>query len=466
MRSRARSSPPGDPSPALPSLDQQPIVRAAAWRAAIFGFFTTASVTGFGLGRASAQELDVNDGLISETIASRDRLKTYDNIKKYGAERIVDRERAEPEGLRAGNYLIFPSIGAAVVFDNNIFASGVDRQSDIRSELTPTLTFKSQFPRHVLDLSLGGRIVNYLEHSDQDYASGFADLKGALHFDAAHTLSASLLGALEHEERQDSTASQFAAGPVPVWHDRASVGITRDVGRLYGTLSGAYETWSFQNVAATTGGTLDQSFRDTDVYSGQLRAGYRISPGFDAVARGRVLRVLNEGDGRVSRTATGYELVAGLAMETSPLLRWQLVGGWGWRDFDQTNLSDLQSMLAEGQMQWLVSQRLTFYATLGRTISDQVAANGGGLVESKAEARLEYELWHNLVLSLAGVAALEEFKGVSRTDHVYSGKAGVEYWANKNWLFTFAYEHQVRDSSDDAFAMSRDKVSIGAKLRF
>lgn len=432
------------------------------------GLATGTSFSAFGPSRAFALDMDVNDGLITETVASRDRLKYYDNIKKYGAERVSDRDRAEfePIGIRAGNYLVFPSLGTTVVYDNNIFASNANKQADFRSELTPKIYFKSQLPRHVLDLSVGGKIVNHLDHQDQDYIDGYANLKGALHFDAAHTLSADVLTALEHEERQDVSASHLAAEPVPIWHNRASVGITRDVGRLYGTLSATRESWEFSDVKSLLGGTLAQSYRDTEIYSGQIKGGYRISPGYELIGRARVLRQLNDGDGKISRTGNGYEVLAGLAVESSPLLRWRILGGWGMREFDQADLANVQSLLAEGQVQWLVTQRLTFYANLARSISDQLSADGGGLVETKLDARLEYELWHNLVLTLGGAAAIDQFQGASRTDHVYSGRLGVEYWANKNWLFTFTYEHQIRESTDPAFDMTRDRVSVGAKLRF
>ncbi len=432
------------------------------------GLASGISCSAVNIGRAFALDLDVNDGLPTETVASRDRLKRYDNIKKYGAETIANRDRAEfePIGLRAGNYLIHPSLGAVVVYDNNIFAANANRQADVRSELTPNLVFKSQLPRHMLDLSLGGKIVSHLDHQDQDYANAYVNLKGALHFDAAHTLSADVLSAIEHEERQDISASHLAAEPVQVWHNRASVGITRDVGRLYGTLSATRESWEHADVKAIAGGMLAQGFRDTEVYSGQLRAGYRISPGYEIIGRVRGLRQLNDGNGSVSRTGNGYEALAGLSVETSPLLRWRLLGGWGYREFDQAGLDPVQSMLAEGQMTWLVTQTATFYATLSRAISDQLSADGGGLVETRLDARLDYELFHNLVLTLGASAAVEQFQGVSRTDHAYAGRIGIEYWANKNWLFTFGYEHQIRDSTDPSFEMTRDRFTVGAKLKF
>ena len=83
--------------------------------------------------KALALDLDGDMGLITETVASRDRLKSYDSIKLYGAERVADRNRQYvlPDGILAGNYLIFPSLGAAVVYDDNIFKSNADKRSDV-----------------------------------------------------------------------------------------------------------------------------------------------------------------------------------------------------------------------------------------------------------------------------------------------------------------------------------------------
>ena len=44
--------------------------------------------------KALALDLDGDMGLITETVASRDRLKSYDPIKLYGAERVADRDRS------------------------------------------------------------------------------------------------------------------------------------------------------------------------------------------------------------------------------------------------------------------------------------------------------------------------------------------------------------------------------------
>lgn len=419
--------------------------------------------------RAAALDLDSNAGLDTETVARRERDAHYDSSKRYGAEAVSDRSRKEftSEGIHAGSYYILPTIGAAVVYDDNILGNRTHRLSDAKTEITPEISFKSDLPRHKLDLSLGGKIVEYAEHTDQSYADGHAAASGALHFDAAHTLSAAVLTSLEHLEVTDPLLTRFAAEPAQVWHNKASVGITRDVGRLYGTVSGSFESWKYYDIRTYDGAAQSQSWRDLDAFSGQVSAGYRISPGFEAIARGRVTRYLNDGDGTTSGTGTGYEALAGLAFQASPVVRFHLLGGWGVRNYDQENLKSANSWIAEGELQWLVSQTVTFHATAERSILDQLASDGGGLVtQSKLTARLAYEIWHNLVLNMGTSVAEADFSANGRTDRTYVGRVGFDYYANKNWLFTFGYEHQIRDSTDVTYDFTRDRFTLGAKLRF
>lgn len=417
---------------------------------------------------AMALDLDADGGLITETVASRDRLRTYDNIKQYGAETVSSRDRAfvQPDGLRAGNYQIFPSIGTAVVFDDNLLGTNLERISDFRSEVTPQIKFQSQLPRHVLDLSLGGKIVNHLNQTDQDYASANARLDGALHFDHAHTISLNALAALEHEERSDITSPRDAGGPVEVHHSRLLGGFTRDVGRLYGTFSGGFERWDYQDTISGTGTPLDQDSRDLDVVSAQLKLGYRFSPGYEIVGKLRALKQWNRGDAVSDYDGIGYEAMAGVAFETNPLLRWRLLGGYGIREYEQASINSIASSLIEGQVQWLATQRMTIYGTASRSIVDRMGSELGGRVETLVRGKIEYELAHNLVATLDAELKDSDFIGVARQDRSWSARIGLDYYYTKNWLFTFGYEHQFRDSNDNDYDLTRNRFTVGAKLRF
>lgn len=415
-----------------------------------------------------ALNLDNEGGLITETVASRERLKDYDNIKRYGAERVSDRDRshAEPEGIRAGNYIVLPSLEDNLVWDDNLFRSDANRVSDFRNELTPEIKLQSHLPRHVLDLSLAGKIVSHFENTDQDYANLRGTLASALHFDHAHTLSFAALSALEHEERGELLTPLTAAEPVELLHNRASLGLTRDVGRLYGTLSGTFERWDYSDAKSLDGTLLDLDPRDTDQWVAQIKLGYRFSPGYELIGKVRGLRELNRGDDMVDRDAVGYEALAGVAFETNPLLRWRILGGYGVRDFDQSDLDTVGSALVEGQMQWLPTESITVYATLSHEIVTAHGLEDNGRTETTFLGKVEYELYHNLVLTADLEIKDADFFGVDRQDQLYAGRIGLEYFPNKLLSLSLAYEHAIRESTEDALDMTRNRVWVGAKLRY
>ena len=138
--------------------------------------------------------------------------------------------------------------------------------------------------------------------------------------------------------------------PVEVFYNKAAVGITRDVGRLYGTLSAAVEELEFlrQHVRSTASHSIWMGAIPR-LYSTQLRVGYRISPGYDlSASSARSRRSIP-----ATRSTTGLpglsKRMAGLAFETNPLLRWRMLGGFGVRDYEQAGMENLATSLMEAR---------------------------------------------------------------------------------------------------------------------
>lgn len=435
-------------------------------RSALVGLSSAMAIVALGVNRALAVDLSSEDGLITETIATRERMARWDDAKPAAAADGVP-DAFKPTGVKAGNFRVLPSLGALVIYDDNIFASNLDRRADLRTELTPEVKIRSDFSRHELDLSLGGKIVTFLENSDQNYENVYASARGALHFDHAHTLSAEALSSIEHEERHDVTASRFASGPVEIFHNRATVGITRDVARLYGTLSAGAESWSYSDIKASDGSIIDESARDLTVVNGTAKIGYRFSPGYEFVTRLRMSRQYNPGDGIVSHDGWGYDVTAGIAFNQGPILRWQLLGGYGLRQYDQPGIADVGSSLLEADVTWFASPNLTFRGMARRALVDELAADGNGSrVENIVSARLEYLLWHNLLFNAGLSYGEDQFTGSNRLDRRLIAGASFDFHMSKNWLFTIGYQHEVRNSTDDAYDMTRNRYMVGAKLRF
>jgi len=435
---------------------------------AISGLWTTALISSVPIAPARALDLGSNGGANEETIALRERLRDYDNIKRYGAERVEDRDRRlfQPEGIRAGNFIFLPSIGTALVFNDNVLLTNQNRQADWRAEITPGLRVVSQLPRHSFDLSLGGRIVEYKEHEELNQANAFVKAAGALHFDHAHTLSMSVLSRLDHTDQLDPFSPTFSRYLVPFRENRAKIGLTRDAGRLYGTISATFESLDFDDARTASGQRISQDAADMRTASVELRTGYRFSPGYEAIVKLRGLRQLNQGDATIDRDAYSWEVLAGLHGEASPLLRWRLLGGYGVREFDQKNLDAARSVLAEAELQWLPTQNMTITAMARRAITGGLDLDTAGLVETSFRTRVDYEIYHNVVLKLGVEFSDHDYLGSARHDRVIAGRFGIDWYLSKNWLLNVSYEHYVRDSNIAENDLTRNVVMIGAKLSF
>jgi hypothetical protein len=432
------------------------------------GVVATAALVAVVPMEAWALDINAEPGLITDTVATRDRIKNYDTSKAFGAQAVGEQPRvyALPDGVRVGSFMMFPWVEETGIYDTNIFGAAENKEADWRSELKAAVTAASQFPRHQLIFDVDAAQVNYLNNTDQNHTNGSAHIRGAIDVDHANILAASVHTEYKHEDRSASTSSRDAAEPVPVWRNAVSAGWTHDVGKLYGTISAAAETNDYFSVKAKDGSTLNQDYRDQESFSGTLRWGYRYSPGYELIGKVRALRSTNNGDQYTDRDSMGYEALAGLSFETSPLLKWQVVGGYGIRDYDRKDLDTLASYLLEGQVRWLPTQRLSLYGTTRRVIDDALGAEDGGRINTALELRAEYEIYHDLVAAATAGISQSEFIGNDRTDLNYSIGAELQYFYTKNMLFTAGYDYSQRDSTREDSNMDRHQIRLGGRLRF
>lgn len=443
-------------------------VRRHASRAALAGSVWLAVMLASLPQPGMALDLRLDGDRNDETVAGRERTSEYDRFAKREAERVLDRDRPlfSPTGIRIGNFVLYPTIGTNLSIDDNVLATDANRRTDLRTEMFASLKLQSHLPRHAIDLSLAGRVVEYLDHPDMGYAGGHARLGVSLHIDHAHTLSMSVLSSLDHEDRLDPFAPLNARQQVPIWRNRASIGLTRDAGRLYGTISATAEHQDFQDVRSTSGALLDQDARDTTVLSSELLAGYRFSPGFELRGKLRGVRQYNRGNEFFDGDAWGGDAMAGLAFQTNPLLRWQILAGYGFRDFDRASQASIGTMLLDGELQWLPTQRVTITLGAGRQILEAGGDTASGVVQTAARSRADIEVWHNVVLKLGAEIREEDYIGSTRRDVSMIGRAAIDYHVSPTWLLTLGFEHTNRDSNDPSSVLTRNVYSIGAKMRF
>lgn len=420
---------------------------------------------------SGAAALDLNnDGLSREdTVAYKEHLRRWDNLTIYNGERVVDRTKTpfQPDGIRVGNYIMSPSLAVETSFDDNIYATRTNRKSDVRIDIVPVVRMQSQFSRHALDFAFGGRVAKYAEHDNYDTVDGFGSVTGALHFDHAHTLSFKALSEIDHDDSLVPDKPTNAKSPTQVFHNSVAVGLKRDAGRLWAAIGAKAESWDFRDVRAFDGSVIDQDVRDLQMVSGNARAGFRFSPGYEVQVQVRGLRQTTPGNLTDNRDAIGWEAAAGLAAELNPLLRWRLFGGYAQRDFDRAELGTVGAAIAEAEVQWLASSLLNLTLTARRELSDSASSGGSNSrIDNKFKARIDYEMLRNLVFTIQGEYRLSDYVGVERHDQVFLSRVGLQYLHTKNWMLQLSWENQQRLSDVKEAEFTRNRFWFEGKLRF
>ncbi len=403
-----------------------------------------------------------------QTVAQRENLSDYDNSKKYGAERVSDREREEyqPLGINAGNYLIFPSVAVRSSYDDNVFSENQGGEGGWRFEVAPSVVFSSRLPRHVLDLIVSARHVEFSHPEQESFTDGSVYLRGRLDINHAQALFGHMLSSLEHEELGSEEADRQARDPISYWRNRAELGFIRDAGRLALRAGVKAEQFDYNDVDGFDGSNIDQDFRDNTTFSGNVKLTYRFSPGYKLKTQFRVRHVENEGTATIDRDSTGYDVLAGLDFEYSPLLKFYLLGGFEHIGFEKENLDDFNALIYRAQLQWLPTQLMTVYLGAERYSSVTGYEDSSVRLDTAFDARVEYEIWRNLIFKASARFAISDYVGSGREDEALLAGVGLEYLVNRNLNLTLDYDYRERFSSVDEFDYQGSKYTVGLKMKF
>lgn len=392
----------------------------------------------------------------------------YDEAKTYGAVSVQDRDRTafRPDGLRIGNFIVVPEVGYSLTYNDNIYGRLPPAKGDLRHELTTGVLVTSQLPRHLLEFMVNGRAVTLQDHSEMRFADGNARLRFRIDIDHAHKIFGSVKSELSHEEHVEPESPTNAAKPVPIVRNFVEAGVMRDAGKLSAAIGARHESWNYGDVRALDGSPLDQDFRDVARNSPFLRLVYRPSPGYAVIGEAKGIWQTAPGDGIVNHDGRGYEMKAGVEMEVSPLVKLALLGGYHTMSFDYAAFDRVSAFVWEARAQWMVLPVLTLNGSMARSVEPTAAFDAAARINTRFIAGAQYEAWRNLILSAEAEYRIDDFAGSTRQDNTWFGRLGAEYYHTKNWLFTFNYEHRLRDSNTLPQAVSQNKVMFGVKYRY
>ena len=402
------------------------------------------------------------------TISVIETAKVYDPFVSVWMEREERFSRKDyfPRGARIGSFTLLPFIEAAISHDDNVFANAIDQSDTLRYDLSGGMKLHSDFARHVFDIDLFATRSHFSEFKSLDHTSGVGEMNFRLDINHGTTISGSARSELEHEEFSSAERPSDVFEAVPIWINSASLNFMRNTARLNFGGGVTLLDYNFDDVRDRDGNLVDQDERDNRTIGAYGRIGYRFSPGYEAVLKGRGFRNDNYGATDTDRSYRGWEVLTGVQFEASELFKVSLLGGFERLDFDNEDLDPFSEFTFEARGKWSITPLVTLDFRAGHEVGLTTLEGATARSDTKVEADMEYKIWRNLILDLGVSGIRSQFRSLNRTDDAVKARAGLQYLPNRNLKFTFDYEHERRRSDDSDFDFSRNVFRIGGTLGY
>jgi hypothetical protein len=392
------------------------------------------------------------------------------SLVAYGAEGqepnpnvpVSDRPRPDfdPLGIRAGGFLIFPSVTVDGEYNDNIFASDADEESDFIFTFGPRIAVRSNFPRHSLDLTVESDIARYVDNTDENFVDYGTTLAGQLDITRRNRLVGGAFFTHGHDRRDDPEDPGVDVAEEPVEFDEygGDLGFEQDFNRFNFAVIGEVERRDYEEDDPD----FPEDDRDRTLYGGRLRTGYFISPRINAFVQGGFRREERDtseaGDPPIKRDNNVYDARVGTAIDITALLFGEVSVGWSLQEFDESELDSENGLVYGAGLTWNPTQltSLTLDADGGFVPSDVGASN----FRNRIALRVDHELLRNVLIGGQVAYRRDDFQDTGRVDNRFDVGPDITYLLNRYLSVGAGYTFTSRDSDDSDREFTRNLITL------
>ncbi|MEM7650453.1 MAG: outer membrane beta-barrel protein [Pseudomonadota bacterium] len=369
----------------------------------------------------------------------------------------------EALGMRLGTLMIYPEVTLEERWDDNIFKTPNNEESDLITKLSPQIRVKTDWSLHELSAVARGDLGFFADNDNENFTDYNLGIGGRLDIGHDMFLYGNIDYAQDHDSRDDPNDVN---GDEPTEYQtlRARAGLTREVARLKLYLSGEYADITFDN--AFRGNTvIDNGGRDREEYRGEAKLAYEFSPRYEAFARARLIDInYDELTSGQDRSSSGYEAALGTAINISGKTKGEIYAGTIQRDFG-AGLSDVNELNYGGSVIWNISGLTSLKGEIDRSLFEAIGSGVSGYLRTRGDLTLEHAFRQNIIARAGLGYRDDEFIGSTREDETWSAYLGGDYKLNRAIAVGLEAKHISRDSNNAAANYDNNIITARVKLK-
>ncbi|MBE7183913.1 MAG: outer membrane beta-barrel protein [Methylobacterium mesophilicum] len=381
---------------------------------------------------------------------------------------LVDEDPFAPTGLRAGSFILRPSIEQGIGASTNASASA-GGSSGSYSETVLRLNAQSDWSRHSLSVDAYGTIRRTLSGDEVDEGNGGLD--ALLLLDINNDWQARF--ALNYLAQPEAASS-----PVPLPADAADrplnqtvngeAGIERRLGPLRLALTGVVERDTYGDVTLTNGDTLSQSARNSTLAALRLRTGYELSPALQPFVEAEIGRRFTdekEDESGTERSANRLALRTGVALDLREKLQGEIALGYLREGLDDDGLEPIQGVSLDGTLAWSPLRGTNVALRAATTVESATTAGESGSLVHDLRLDVERTLRANLSARASLGLSWRDYVGTDGNDLTWSAALETTYWLNRNLGLTGRVRYERLSSSFEGRDYDATSVFGGVTVR-
>jgi hypothetical protein len=385
---------------------------------------------------------------------------------------VMDRPRPEYDalGIPVSTFLMYPRLNVITGYNDNLFATETNSQGSVFAQIQPSVSLRSQWSQHELDLTTHASINRFFDHDSENTEDYGAQLFGRLDVLASTKLNGGVSYDLETEPREAETATRNTIAPVQygLWTAQASG--SRQFNRLQVSLSGTWDSYNYINGVDGNGNVVDEHFRNVQDMGETLRADYALSPDTALFVSGNLNQHMYSVQPPLvpnNFNSHGYEVLGGVNFQVTSLMTGEVGIGYFQQDFPHVLNQDLGGFALHGTLQWFPTELTTVTLKVNRLVQDSAIQFSSGYVDTGGLLEVDHELRYNVILSGLFSYNHDSYQGLDRTDERWTAGIGAKY------LFTrevgvglnFNHDSQVSSGVDRFINFDINRVMLNLVLQ-
>lgn len=358
---------------------------------------------------------------------------------EYDRDRNVSvKERTHPDydpvGIRAGAFIISPSLQLGSGFTNNVYLTSANKTSDGYAAIDPYVQIGSDWSRHQFSLQSAADIRRFFRESPRNQNAWYVNGLGRI--DVNYDLNITFEGQVGRAYESPYSGANSAQNLVLSTYLRSMQAARAEykAGRTRFVLAYDHTAFVFSNLRYADGSIRSQQDRNREINRVVGLAEYALSPSISAYTElsydktDYSHRLLT---GQPNRDSNGYRAIAGFNFDLAGMMRGQIGLGYAYRDYTVRTYHDAQGFSAQAKVEFFPTELYTVTIEAQRLIEDSSLGNGGAYFDNRVSGRIDHEVLQNLILTAGAEFAKQDYLQSPAYNNVFRVSGGATYQATR-----------------------------------